>query len=323
MPRSTLVFGNGLGRTLDNDFFQLRTALGDVWEHSENFTREQRELVISALPDTNPDRFPCSEDQLDKLQIALISADFLRSFENNEVRWLTEESRKLPAAFKRYVHEVAAYFHMSGQNLPPAFTRPLVDFIRETTSHVATLNYDNLLYDALTQAGVLRGYYDTLIDGFTMRAGFSPLHLDRHATEEKSWYLHLHGSPLYIGNRKLMGVERGFLSPSDTSHIVLAPVAHKPIIISGSHILTEYWNRLATALGESQKAILVGYSGTDSHLNKVINDRLPSREIAILERLSNETLESRQRHWHRQFPQARITIHRAESLFHFNDWNAL
>ena len=111
MPRATLIFGNGLGRTLDNDFFQLQTGLREVWNNNKNFSNEQRRLVASALPNTDEERFPASEDQLDQLQVALVSASFLKSFETEDIRWLADASRELPNAFRRFVHEVAAYFH--------------------------------------------------------------------------------------------------------------------------------------------------------------------------------------------------------------------
>lgn len=320
MARATFIFGNGLGRALDNDYFDLTAGLREVWTNNDQFTNAQRDLVISSLNNLSEERFPEKEEQLDKLQVALLSASILKNFETDNVKWLRDESRELPDAFRRFIHEVAAYFHNSGQGLPVDFVQSLTDEIRRTASHVATLNYDNLLYDALKDQGVLRGYYDTLIDGFRRNGGFNPTHLDRNRPDEKAWYLHLHGSPLYIGNQKLMGVQRDRLIPSETSHIVLTHVKHKPLLISNSTILEEYWERLATALRESERVILVGYSGQDPHLNKVINDQFLGKNIRVVERKTPETQDSVERFWKARFPKFQTLVHRPISVLDVTEW---
>jgi hypothetical protein len=62
---------------------------------------------------------------------------------------------------------------MYGGGLPPEFLGSLVDFVRRTRSHVATLNYDKLLYGAFLDAGLMADYFNTtLVDGM-MEDGFS------------------------------------------------------------------------------------------------------------------------------------------------------
>tara|TARA_R110002049_G_scaffold153580_1_gene317874 strand:- start:1410 stop:1952 length:543 start_codon:yes stop_codon:yes gene_type:complete len=158
VSRCTFIFGNGLGRSLDNDYFQLSNGLSQVWNDRESFTQAQKNLVISAIEGLDAEEYPESEEQLDKLQVAIVAAGFLRSFEDNKVQWLNDHSRNLPGAFKKFIHEVACYFHDSGQELPRTFTDPLAQFIRETASHVGVLNYDNLLYDGFVKEGILNGY---------------------------------------------------------------------------------------------------------------------------------------------------------------------
>lgn len=319
MSRCTFIFGNGLGRTLDNDYFQLSSGLSHVWNDRGSFTQEQKDLVISAITGLSANEYPQSEEQLDKLQVAIVAAGFLRSFERDDVQWLNDHSRNLPAAFNKFIHEVSCYFHYSGKSLPSDFIDPLAKFVRETASHVGVLNYDNLLYDGFVEEGILNGYYDTLNDGFRA-AGFSPDFMDRHRTNQQAWYMHLHGSPLYIGNRKLMGNERANLLPTENSHIVLTHVKHKLLIISSSNILSEYWQRLGRALGESEKAILVGYSGYDEHLNKLILSRLSDNKIIVVERKSQETEESRKRFWESRFSKCDVNVVRMGNILEFTSW---
>ncbi len=322
MSRCTFIFGNGLGRSIDNDYFQLSSGLSHVWNDREGFTQAQKDLVISAIEGLNAEEYPQSEEQLDKLQVAIVAAGFLRSFETEEVHWLNDHSRDLPVAFRKFIHEVACYFHGSGKELPREFIDPLAQFVRETASHIGVLNYDNLLYDGFVKEGILNGYRDVLNDGFRA-AGFNPDFMNRHRISRQAWYMHLHGSPLYIGNKKLMGGARADLSPSSNSHIVLTHVRHKPLIISSSNILSEYWQRLGKALGESTRSILVGYSGYDEHLNQLIQSRLRGKKIRIVERTDQETLESRERFWRSRFTKCDVRVTRVENILEFAAWRDL
>jgi hypothetical protein len=322
VSRCTFVFGNGLGRSLNNTYFQLSTGLSHVWNDRESFTQAQKDLIISAVEGLDAEAYPKSEEQLDKLQVAIVAAGFLRSFENDKVQWLNDHSRNLPAAFRKFIHEVACYFHDSEQELPRTFIDPLAQFIRKTSSHVGVLNYDNLLYDGFVKEGVLNGYYDTLNDGFRT-AGFNSEFMDRHKVRRQAWYMHLHGSPLYIGNKKLMGGARADLSPTANSHIVLTHVSHKPLIISSSNILSEYWQRLGMALGESNRSILVGYSGYDDHLNELIQNRLGEKRIKIVERGNHETQESRERFWKQRFTKCDVNVTAVDNLLKFTEWQDL
>ncbi len=319
MARYTLIFGNGLGRSLDNDYFKLSSGLEYAWNESEHFTDDQKTLVISAIRGIDNDEYPSSEEQLDILQVAIVAAGFLKAFESEEVEWLNNASRELPQAFRRFIHEVASYFHKSGEHLNSEFIEPLSSFIRKTASHVAVLNYDNLLYDALVKTRVLNGYHDTLIDGFH-KSGFASDNLNRLYPDKQSWYMHLHGSPLYIGNNKLMRDQRTFLSPTEKSHIVLTHVEHKPLIIESSSILSEYWKRLGIALKESERVILFGYSGCDTHLNEVISTRLVSKNVVIIEREGEHSEEERLAYWGDKLPEMDIKLIQVANILNFQDW---
>jgi len=283
MARATLIFGNGLGMALNPEYFSLSAGLRTVWAGSTVFSPQHRLLIQSAVPGLSEEDYPQTEDQLDQLQVALVASDFLRRFETSNVRWLADEARVLPEAFKRFIHEVGSYFHASELVLPPKFRTCLSDYIVQTKSHIATLNYDNLLYDALTGTEVLNGYSGSLLDGFWKTEGFDNKHLDRHRTARHGWYMHLHGSPLFVGNNKVMGQDRAHFHPDEDSHIVLTHVDHKPLLIQGSKILTSYWERLHTAIAESACVVLFGYSGQDAHLNDTIVGRLEDKLLVVVE----------------------------------------
>ena len=319
MARSVIVVGNGLGRALDNQFFMLSSGLSYVWNSGFSFERRHKDLMISTIDGVDAKQYPELEDQLDKLQVAIMASDFLRSFETEGVDWLNSTSREIPEVFKRFVHEVALYFHTSGLGLPDDFVDPLVDFIRKTSSHVAVLNYDNLLYDAFVSKRLLNGYHDTLFDGFH-NTGFRRTNLDRFRPNKQAWYLHLHGSPLFVGNMKRTRDERHNLEPSQNSHIVLTNIEHKPIVIESSDILREYWTRLGRALSEADRAILVGYSGLDSHLNEIIASRFKEKQVIIVERKDEGPEDEQERFWKRQFPEADVSLIRRDNILDFHEW---
>jgi len=320
MPRSTLIFGNGLGMALDPNYFALATALREVWSGSANFYAHHKRLVSSAIPGLTENDFPHTEEQLDQLQVAIVASEFLRGFETEDVKWLDETAKDLPEAFRRFVHEVAAYFHSSGAVLPLAFLQSLSNFIRETKSHVATLNYDNLLYDGLRSQGILDGYNGSLLDGFH-RNGFNNENMDRFSAARHGWYLHLHGSPLFIGNSKVMGEARRLFEPDESSHIVLTHVKHKPVIIEGSAILSSYWDRFHAALAESDSIIVVGYSGEDTHLNQSIADRAGDRRIKVVEWQANHDPQARKRYWTSILKSDSVQIIGLPNILHYTGWS--
>lgn len=322
MARLAIVIGNGLGMAIDSEYFSLSKGLAAVWSGTSSFNQEQKNLVISAIPGLSPTDYPSSEEQLDILQVAIVAAGFLKSFESPHVKWLSNESRELPQAFRRFVHEVGVYFYNSDEALPDAFVSALAQFIDDTKSHVATLNYDSLLYDAFVQYGVLNGYHGSLIDGF-QKSGFDKDNLDRYYASRHGWYLHLHGSPLYIGNKKLMRGDRQVLKPTEESHIVLTHVEHKPLIIESSNILSEYWKHFDKALDEAEKIVLFGYSGCDTHLNETIRSRCQRKPVFVIEWEGSKDGLISQKYWNKQLRDCHITIKQLRNILEFYAWKSL
>ncbi|WP_185759842.1 SIR2 family protein [Vibrio pectenicida] len=320
MSRSLLIFGNGIGLALNPEYFSLENGLKSVWNDTDHLSEKHKELIVSAIEGTTKESPPHSENQLDQLQVAIIATEYLCNFEVAGTSWVSPEAQELPSTFKKYIHEVALYFHQSGNRLPDEFLDPLSNYIKHTKSHVVTLNYDNLLYDGFSSKDVLDGYNGPLIDGFWASAGFDEDHLNRHNINRHGWYMHLHGSPLFIRNEKVMGVSRDFLDPEDESHIVLTCVPHKPLIIDSSHILSSYWRRLDKAFDESDKIILFGYSGDDIHLNERIKLRKEEKELLIVEWSGAGRIDRRKRDWRRKVGFDRFELVQLDNILDFISW---
>lgn len=334
--RKTLIFGNGLGMALDHEFFRLDRSIKEVWGDGELLDDDQRDLISRCLTKP-PGSAPESEDELPHLQVALDACETFESLPRGADRWLTSEAKAFPEAVRRFLHAVACGFHSNQpeHDLPEGFLGPLIEFVRSTKSHVATLNYDSLLYRPMIDAGLLAGEYakTTLVDGMQAKEGFLPENLDRRTGRDFGYYLHLHGSPLYVGGdtrstSKISKLSLGSLSPVANGagrHLVLTHFKHKPAVIDRSVVLSAYWNKLAEALQESSEVVLVGLSGLDKHLNRMIRNAGCER-VRVVEWEGAGTKAERQRFWQQELTGPKKGLHlqviQLPSILSFTDWAA-
>lgn len=316
MPRKLLIFGNGLGMALNAERFSLTNALRHVWTEREVLTDEQKRLISLCLNDEGP---PETEDDMDQLHRVVTSCRVLCDIDSRDVHWLTDEGRLFPEETARYIHKVATHLYSSTEQLPNTFTVPLIDFIRDGNSHVATLNYDRLLYDVMLDNNILSGYDGQLIDGLINR-GFDPGNLERRHRRAFGYYLHLHGSPLYYndGNtiRKYTRAEMSAEPDQCSRHIVLTHVRHKLAVIAASKLLSTYWEYLHFALNESNEVILVGYSGLDTHLNQLLKLNARTQRIRVVEWSG---AENEQAYWQQKLGRVDELV-QLDNILSFNNW---
>ena len=319
--RKTLIFGNGLGMALDPYLFSLDGAIGRAWEGEGIFDPETRALVRCCLVDDGDTGRPHGEDDLDALQLVVSSCDFLDRMSQGGAHWLSLHGQQFPAAVRKFLYQTALQFHQREVVLPMEFAQPLAAFLHDTHSHVATLNYDNLLYQRMIEAYVLRGYGGALVDGM-LTAGFACENLERRQGRTFGYYLHLHGSPLFVDQggvtRKLAQAELREAGDVVGSHIVLTHVKHKPTVIAASPLLQSYWNHLELALAESEEVILFGYSGLDTHLNELLERRSPER-IRVIEWQGAGEQAERELFWGKSLGK-NATVLRLANVLDFTDW---
>ena len=283
-PRKLIIFGNGLGMALDASHFSLDAALRDIWNRPNFLTVDHKELIERCLGRTGA---PQGEYELDPLHQAVSHCKALNQIGQGTAHWLTPDGQTFPEITAKYLHKVATKLHnYDAQLLPSPFQEKLIEFIQRTRSHVATLNYDKLLYNSFIDNNVVSGYDGCLVDGM-LSGGFSSDALERLYGKTFGYYLHLHGSPLFVNrggsvvklNRSQLTLERDEAS----QHIVLTHVSHKPSVIAASYVLSTYWEYLQLALSEAEEIILFGYSGDDSHLNYLLRRYLSTTPIHIIE----------------------------------------
>jgi hypothetical protein len=288
MPRKIIIVGNGLGMAIDPNYFSLTNALNEIWNDPSILTDKHKELINRC---TQSDNAPQSEDELDDLHLAITSCKTLKRIGSGEVDWLSEYGEEFPEITSKYIHKVATYLHNGKFDLPEEFSKPLIDFVKKTKSHIATLNYDKLLYSSFLENDIFNGYSGFLVDGMLDR-GFDSKNMERLYQKDFGYYLHLHGSPLFVNcgstikklSREDLTLEDLTLENSNIGrHIVLTHVKHKPEVIAASYVLRTYWDYLRFSLSESEEVILFGYSGLDKHLNNLIRPYLANKEVKVIE----------------------------------------
>lgn len=323
MTRKTLVFGNGLGMALDQQHFSLARALEDVWNHPRHLPGHQKTLVGRCVD--NNGEAPQGEDQLDTLHVVVAACNMLNKIGDEDVHWLSAEGQQFPAAVAKYIHRVASDLHLYDGSLPHTFLGPLFDFIRETKSNIATLNYDRLLYGALIDAGFMNdGYRGYLVDGM-IDGGFGAETLERRYGNDFGYYLHLHGSPLFYDDRRgaARKMTRDMLTMNSaeiSNHIVLTHVIHKRSVIGASEVLSTYWDYLNDCCHEAEEIIVFGYSGGDVHLNNVLAAYARTAAIRVVEWRGAGTQLQREEYWAQILRTEHFNLVRMENVLDFDDW---
>ncbi|MGL5289690.1 MAG: hypothetical protein ACRC9N_09470 [Aeromonas sp.] len=319
MDRKLLIFGNGLGMALDNTHFSLDRALAEVWDRPNYLTDVQRKLVERCLGREGP---PKGEHELDSLHQATTYCRALSYIGEGDTHWLTNDGKNFPKITATYLHKVATELHNYPDELPKEFEDSLVRFIKTTQSHVATLNYDKLLYNSFIENDVLNGYNGSLVDGM-LDQGFKPDALERKYGKKFGYYLHLHGSPLFINSNKYVKkLSRQQLTvdwDEPSKHIVLTHIERKPSVIAASNVLSTYWDYLLFALFESTQIILFGYSGLDEHLNLLLRPYLTSKTLSVVEWSGAGEQSTREKFWKKRLG-SDVSVTRLDNITEFTDW---
>jgi hypothetical protein len=320
MKRKLIIFGNGLGMALDHVHFSLAAALADIWNRPNFLTEAQKQLIERCTHHQGP---PEGEHELDNLHQAITYCKALSGIGCGHIHWLTEDGLNFPETTATYIHKVATKLHNFEGSIPENFERNLVDFIKQTQSHVATLNYDRLLYDSFIKHEIVNGYSGFLIDG-VLSKGFSASALERKFGNNFGYYLHLHGSPLFIDDgEKIKKLSRHALTIEkniSSQHIVLTHISRKPAVIAASHMLLTYWEYLQLALLEAKEVILLGYSGLDQHLNSVIRPYSKnSKPLRVIEWIGAGSQRERETYWRTKFGE-NVVVTQFCNITQFNDW---
>lgn len=341
--KNLIIFGNGIGMALDPNFFALEQALEFAWNR-RYIGRKQRKLILSCLSDSGElieasEKAPTSEAEMDALHRALVACDTLKQFQENSGQthsWLTKEGGKFPMAVRAYLNAAAYYFlqKMRGDdrsNLPPKFADALVKFCEDNGANIATLNYDDLVYDCFLNSSLMdRRWRDEqerayLFDSFkhTFVKDLYSGYVENG--KKRGWYLHLHGSALYRDiDGEITKLSRNDVSAGKntaTTHLVLTHVNHKTSVIHASPLLRYYWEILEDILPTQETITLFGYGGADAHLNRLIRKHhSENSRIRVIEWNSEITSEQgAQSEWNERLG-VDVVLIRLSNILEFTDW---
>jgi hypothetical protein len=310
--KTTILFGNGIGRAIDNDYFNLANVINHVFL---TFEEDQRNLI-----ELNQGHPPLNEEEFDRFHQVLTCCNKLKSFETNKNIFLTDNASRFPNVYSNFIKLIAMRlydFNNESSNLFYInFISGLVDFLKSHACHVATLNYDKLLYKPFVINEILKGYDGYLIDGVWNESdGYQDEHMRRNNEKKLGWYLHLHGSPIYYSKQNKIfkfDYDNPFDDKATFNHLVIGPTKVKPYLIIESELLSSYWNYFQRALEESETLILFGYSGNDKHVNKICSNCDNLKNIIIVEHNHNneseEASDNREEFWSGQLGKSNSKI---------------
>ncbi len=265
---TTFVIGNGIGKALDSEYFSLETGLNSSWQ---SFTAEEKKIIA-----LRNNQCPLAEDELEHQHITSTACKKLFEHKEAKFNFLSEQGECFPTIYQEFIYRTAKHFCEYTGRLPEEFIDKLCHYIKsDSPSHIATLNYDKLLYERLIEKEICKGYTGDLVDGIHNNSGIFSYENLLRITKNFGWYLHLHGSPLFRSDNGGIHKENinSHLADSYSQgngehvHIVLTHSKYKTDVISGSALLEVYFNFFINALSESQKIICIGYSGLDEHIN--------------------------------------------------------
>lgn len=262
---TTILIGNGLGMALDPNYFKIERGLSHAWNKLTTLQQERIKKLVTDQSNLT------SEDQLDKHYQAIQACLMLSKIEqHSNLAWLDPDAREFPNIFREFVTNVARHFfnYPSENNTKlNTFLNNLKKFILNHNTHLATLNYDKLIYDRFaTDTDIMNLNHAKLIDGFHVKStGFDPSHLSESKNRNNmGFYLHLHGSPLFytdydtgiINKSKFESYEYDISNHQlFQEHLILCTTTLKPTQISHSSLLRSYWDFFNIALRNSADAL--------------------------------------------------------------------
>ncbi|MGB0901356.1 SIR2 family protein [Halocynthiibacter sp.] len=343
MSRKLIIIGNGLGMALSPEHFSLQHVMPEVWNNDLNDA--ERTLIASCIEGIE-ETGPTSEDRLMPAQLAQFAHELITGIvENNKQdEWFTANALKYPEAIGKYVYNVAQQLNKNSEQFEndirlKSFYNSFIPFLDKSKSHVATLNYDTLLYSAFNEYyevgskihRICNGYSGSLVDGYLERNGFDKNNFERQFNRTFGYYLHLHGSPLFTGTpgKKILRRQLSTQAPGNARHIILSDGRLKRHLIDRSDILTMYWEMLKTALDEASEVILFGYGGGDEHLNELLRGAKVSKRVVVRDKGSADANQSAKQEWLSRLSHNEDVIDHGDSgvsyepmdnILEFRDW---
>lgn len=328
MKRDTIIIGNGIGLTLSATHFNLSNALDSAWKSSSLSATEKALISQHCLYHLKHD-YPVDEEEFYHLSNTCSCCSGLSKDEVTGIPFLKDDAKIFPEVIQKFKTAVAWNLFSYGGKLPDSFVLPLVSHVKSTNSHIATFNYDGLLYKCFYENGVFGDYdHAHLIDGFHCDSPkqFDGDHLKRKNSHDFGLYLHLHGSSLFYGEDDMP--KKQSMARIDSSiicrHLILSDNLHKEEQIQKSLVLRTYWDVLGPCIDESEKVFIFGYKGLDSHLNNCISEHIEGKEVIVIEWDKTGPYTERQIFWNtslftRKKP-IKFSLFHLSNILDFVDW---
>lgn len=303
MPETvTFIVGNGLGMAIDPERFSLKNAMEKALNGNGDTLEGYFKAAFPTLPEVGSldcqkrNSLYTDEAHLRDLQRLLWAHDKGVIDLGNDRQVIAEYFTQVVWQFFepkfRFVGGRRLLYGVNGNSeLACRFMGAFCTFISNRKAwntyptHVATLNYDRLLYFGLIYPGVI-GNSGSLTDGFSKnKEGEIVFQATIAKKSMLGWFLHLHGSPLFYHNKdnpeiiikngtpqEEKEIRKNAFDPNKTRHFVLTYPHFKQKKIEESTLLSVYWQKFQDILKQTDKLVLFGYGGNDPHLNNQIRE---------------------------------------------------
>lgn len=317
MKDAPLIFiANGLGLAIDDRHFQLSSGIRNAIDQMEK--DELKDLIKFSFPENIEDKdfdlsahYTENNEKLAYINMVSMLTRMIKTASGDvKEKLVSEELATLSSAVNSFIFRVADYYNdtnvssmkVYGEQFVP-FADNLCRFIYNRKAHVATTNYDDLLYRYFLNADVSVGQNrtekimhpgkdTTLIDGFNREKG--ELLYNPPKTTNSSWYMHLHGSSRFYSQYNSTRIRKSFQLTSFANyvpHVILNHFDLKAFQISTNHMLNDYFSKFKEVAKKTKEIYVIGYGGEDKHINDVFNG-LPKTNFIVVDHADD--LENRE-----------------------------
>lgn len=312
-----LVFiANGVGRAVDSELLTLSSGIEKGLKSLNNTEKDIiKEFIslytkddISAENITNVINNEENEILAYINMVSMLTRMIKTGKGKLKERFVSQQFGDLANTINKFIYNVADSYNtekIKRNGIYPenfeGFAQSLGGFIYKNKAHLATTNYDDLLYRYFldvqiktgenTEAFIMNPSKNTILsDGFTKTNSGIQFDFSNHDLNSTSWYMHLHGSSRFHSKFGSGNVFKSYkkYDSNHVPHIILNHFNLKEFEINLNPILHRYFDLFGKALAKINALYIIGYGGYDKHINNIVMNANDKCKIIIIERAQQD-----------------------------------
>jgi len=346
--RALIFIANGLGMAIDHIQYDIKIGIRYGIEKLEEKEKKCIEEFLSCPATTKLETLLENEQSNDLAYLNMISmvTGMIKKTSGDKKNALISDSLILLSdSINKFIFYVAKSFNKSedGQcdkyNLFADFANNLAKYIYNNGAHVVTTNYDDLLYryflktdiklDNGNKIKIMQGRRDRtyLADGFGQELNRDKLNKMKlniyDSYPNVGWYLHLHGSSRFYskyGSGIVNKKDFGDYDEAYVPHVILNHFDLKKFQINVNPLLNRYFCIFKEVLKTTDVLYILGYSGSDSHINDAIKEDMNKKGKIIIINREADKERMNKKFWEDKLKLLNFELIYPQSILDFNDW---